>query len=127
MLELQIVTAVQRGNLRHGQRHDNISGSGRVGVAIQGANIGVVTDGRDVTVNGIRTMPTAPATEIRDEVAKLRAQVGQPGPRLALLTKGEAGAVYAMLAVVAGISPELDAVAEELANRLSARIKEHEA
>lgn len=68
---------------------------------------------------GKRTAEAGPTT--------LRGQIDQPGPRLAVLTMGEAGVTFALLAMVTGLGRDLDGVAGELANRLSARLREHEA
>ncbi|MFF9785655.1 hypothetical protein [Streptomyces nigrescens] len=68
----------------------------------------------------------ATEAELVVEVVEFRAELDRPGPRLAVLTKGESAVVYGLLALVAGIRPDLDPIAEEVAERLAERVLEHD-
>ncbi|WP_274558122.1 hypothetical protein [Streptomyces spiramyceticus] len=108
---------------------NSISGGVHHGVTIQGgdfANLDFASDGTNVSINGRTATPDSDPQDTAAQVAELRAELDRPGPRLAVLTKGESAAVYALLALVAGTHPELDPIAEELAGRISTRAKEYE-
>lgn len=108
---------------------NSITGGVHHGVTIQGgdfANLDFASDGTNVSINGHTVSSDASSEDTAAQVAELRAELDRPGPRLAVLTKGESAAVYALLALVAGTHPDLDPIAEELAGRISARVKEHE-
>jgi hypothetical protein len=64
--------------------------------------------------------------ELSVAAAEFTAQLDRPGPRLAVMTKGESSVAYGLLAAVAEVQPELDPVAETVASRLAARVREYD-
>jgi hypothetical protein len=69
----------------------------------------------------------ASGRELAVPIREFRAELDQPGPLLAVLTKGECAVAYELLAAVAATYPDLDPIAKAVASRLSARVREHEA
>ncbi|MGI5353041.1 hypothetical protein ACQEU8_33405 [Streptomyces sp. CA-250714] len=107
---------------------NSISGGVHHGVTIQGGDLSSVdlsSDGTNVTING-RAVRATTEPEVQDQlVADLREDLDRPGPRLAVLTKGESAAVSTLLSLVAE-HPQLGRIADELGHRLFSRVEEHE-
>ncbi|MCX4826606.1 hypothetical protein OG883_44000 [Streptomyces sp. NBC_01142] len=117
-----------------------------------GPRLAVLTSGETAAVHTLITLVEGTATQLAPLAAALTArlteraaeygpalrgltvataefnvELDRPGPRLAVLTKGESRLAYALLAAVAGIRPDLDPVAETVASRLIARVREYDA
>ncbi|TGB05582.1 hypothetical protein [Streptomyces sp. MZ04] len=115
-----------------------------------GPRLAVLTRGEAAVVHSLVTLVEGSATELAPFAAALAARLAErvaeyepglcdlavpaeeftaeldrPGPRLAVLTKGESAVAYGLLAAVDKVRRELDPVAETVASRLSARVREY--
>ncbi|WP_328973584.1 hypothetical protein [Streptomyces sp. NBC_00239] len=115
-----------------------------------GPRLAVLTRGESAVVHCLLTLVEGTATQLSPLAAALAARLAErvaehdpalrdlavdeaeftaaldrPGPRLAVLTKGESAVAYALLAAAAEERSELEDVAEAVASRLSSRAREY--
>jgi hypothetical protein len=112
-----------------GNIYNSITGGNATGPVIQAGNVGGLDFGADgsVTVNGRRVAGSEPKAtpSAVPSLAELWEKIDTDGPRLSLLTEGEAGAIFTLLALVAAASEEAAPLAKELTHRVRARLAEH--
>ncbi|MFG2211964.1 hypothetical protein [Streptomyces sp. NPDC048638] len=106
---------------------NHITGGVHTGTLIMAGAIGYVGVGDDggVTVQTGTPAPQDNDAELATITAELRTELDRPGPRLAVLTRGESAVVHALLTLLEGAVLELAPSAAAVTRLLAERVAEH--
>ncbi|MEW1760355.1 hypothetical protein AB0393_28075 [Streptomyces cyaneofuscatus] len=106
---------------------NSITGGVQTGTVIMTGTIGAlrIDDAGRIEEMSPCAGPGGQDTELASITADLRTGLDRPGPRLAVLTRGECSVVHALLTLVEGAVLELAPVAAAVTGHLAERVAEH--